>query len=337
MEMPSVIGLDIGKNFFQVHGIDGSGTVIMRKRLRRSEVADCFRALEPCLIGIEATGSSYYWAGLFTAMGHTVKLMPARYVKPYVKLNKNDANDAEAICEAVQRPTMRFVSMKSEAQRAILMLHRTRDILTRQRTMLINALRGHLSEFGMVAPRGTAGAAKTLAAVEAASGKTLPRLVRDALGILVQQIRALSAKIEDCECRIKHWHEKNEASRRLGTIPGIGPLAASALAATIGDPKSFRYGRQLSAWIGLVPRQYSSGGKQLLGGITRHGDAYLRKQLYLGAQCLMMSRAKGPLVEWARRLRARRPFRVVVIALANKLARIVWALLARRQDYQPAT
>ena len=335
--MIKVIGLDIAKEFFQLHGVDDTGTAVLRRRLRRHEIADYFRELEPCLIGIEATGSSYYWARLLTSMGHKVKLMPARYVKPYVKLNKNDANDAEAICEAVQRPTMRFVSVKSEAQRAVLILHRSRDILIRQRTMLINALRGHLSEFGIVAPRGTAGAANTLANVEESSIEAFPAMVRAALRILVHQVHTLNENIEDCERRIMRWHEKNAASNRLATVPGIGPLAASALVATVGDARSFRSGRQLAAWIGLVPRQYSSGGKKVLGRITRHGDRYLRRLLFLGAKSMMMGRSRGPLAEWSKRLRARRPYRVAAIALANKMARIVWALLVRGDEYRPAT
>jgi len=331
-----VIGFDIGKEHFQVHGVDRVGAIVVRRKLRRSQVAEFFQLTEPCLVGLEAGGTSIYWARLLSSMGHTVKLMPAQYVKAYIKLNKNDANDAEAICEAVQRPSMRFVPIKSEVQQALQILHRARELLMRQRTMLINSLRGHLAEFGVIAPRGAAGAAMTLKSVDEISKASLPETARAALAIMVQQVRALSTAIDDCDERMRHWHENNALSQLLATTPGIGPLAATALFAAVGDGKGFHSGRELAAWIGLVPRQFSTGGKQTLGHITKRGNSYLRRLLYLGAQNVMISSKKGPLVAWIGRLRSRRPFRVAAIALANKLARIAWAVLTSGIAYQRA-
>ena len=264
------VGLDLAKQVFQVHGVDDAGRPILKKRLRREEVRGFFAGLAPCLIGMEACASSHYWARELAAVGHEVRLMPPSYVKPYVKRQKNDAADAEAICEAVTRPNMRFVPVKSEDQQAVLMLHRTRDLLIRQRTALTNALRAHLAELGIVARQGVAGLDTLIASVEKEAD--IPALARRALGLLIKELSSMKEQIKAIETEIITWHRSNEASRRLETIPGIGPIIASALAATVTDPSVFKSGRQLAAWIGLVPRQSSSGGKERLGHITKQGE-----------------------------------------------------------------
>jgi transposase len=331
---PKVIGLDLAKHIFQVHGVDAAGRTVLVKRLRRSDVLHFFARLEPCLIGVEACATAHYWARELSALGHEVRLMQASYIKPYVKRQKNDAADAEAICEAVSRPNMRFVPVKSPEQQSVLMLHRARDLLIRQRTMLGNAMRAHLAEFGIIARQGVVGLATLMAAVT--EDQALPELARDAIGTLVEQLNSLTKQIKTVESQILAWHRSNQASRRLQTIPGVGPIVASALAATIVDPAFFVSGRHLAAWIGLVPRQRSSGGKDRLGRITKKGDPYLRRLLVVGASAVIrFARIDGSaLGTWITALRSRRPGMIATVALANKLARIAWVVLTRGETYQ---
>ena len=333
MEEVSTIGLDLAKNVFQVHGIDAAGKVLVRRQLRRGEVLSFFARLEPCLIGMEACATAHYWSRELIQLGHTVKLMPPAYVKPYVKRGKTDAADAEAIAEAVTRPTMRFVAVKSMDQQAILMLHKVRDLLVRQRTMLINALRGHLAEFGVVTARGPAGVKAAIAELHAMQD-SLPPLARMAFHRLIGRLESIGDEIRKMEREIVAWCRHNDASRRLMTIPGIGPITASAIAAAVPDASLFRSGRQFAAWLGLTPRAHSSGGKERLGGISKQGDGYIRRLLITGATAVIrMARQGNPSKVWAARLLERKPARLVSVALANKTARIVWAVLTRHQSY----
>jgi transposase len=339
MEM-TTIGLDIAKRVFQAHGVDASGKAVLRRKLGRAEVLGFFKGLSPCLVGIEACGTAHHWAREIRALGHEVRLMPASYVKPYVKRGKTDAADAEAICEAVTRPTMRFVPIKSAEQQAVLMLHRTRELLVRQRTMLVNALRGHMAELGIIAPQGIARVADLLVVLMGEDEARLPTLARLALRGLAAELDAVGRRVKEVEAAILAWHKDDEASRRLATIPGIGPITASAIVATITDPTQFHSARQLAAWIGLVPRQNSSGGKQRQGGISRQGDRTLRQLLVLGATAVIRhARTKNtPDTAWLRGVLDRRPARLASVAQANKTARIVWAVLVRGGSYRaPAT
>jgi transposase len=331
----TTIGLDIAKHVFQVHGADAESKTVLRRRLRRADVIAFFSALPPCLVGVEACSTAHYWARELIALGHDVRLMPPTYVKPYVKRGKNDAADAEAICEAVTRPTMRFVPVKSAEQQSVLMLHRTRDLLIRQRTMLANALRAHCSEFGIVVAQGTAKLNGLLTLIADETDKRIPTVARGCLLVLAQQLQDLHLKISDVERLIHAWHRSNETSRRLETIPGIGPITASALAVTVTDPTLFRSGRHLAAWLGLVPKQNSSGGKERLGGISKQGDKYIRRLLISGAHAVLRyAKADRPgSAAWATSLLQRRPFKLVAVALANKTARIAWAVLARGETY----
>jgi transposase len=337
----STIGLDLAKNIFQVHGIDVEGNAVMRKTLRRAHVLPFFAALPPCLIGIEACSSANYWARELMKLGHTVKLMPPSYVKPYVKRGKTDAADAEAICEAVRRPTMRFVAVKSPDQQAVLMLHRVRALLMRQRTMATNALRGHLAEFGIVAGQGTKNLRELIERVFTtdADQSELPRLARIALEPFVMQLNDLQMRIRVIDVELLAWHRTSEASQRLETIPGVGFITATAIAATVTDPTHFKSSRQFAAWLGLTPKQHSSGGKERLGGISKMGDTYLRTLLVVGATSVMRyARDKGAVsAVWINRLLAKKPARLVSVALANKTARIAWALLVRQEDYRAPT
>jgi len=332
----STIGLDIAKNVFQVHGIDSSENVVVRKQLRRSQILAFFKALSPCLVGIEACATAHYWARELTKLGHRVRLMPAKDVKAYIKRNKNDAADAEAICEAVRRPTMRFVQVKSAAQQGQLMQHRTRDLLMRQRTQVINALRAHMAELGIVAAQGRDGIKELLKIIASEQDARLPVDAHTSLVVLAAQLQALQTMIRSIEKRLVVQHRSNEASQRLETIPGIGVIGATAIAATVPDPKVFRSGRDLAAWIGLVPREDSTGGKQKLGPISKQGDQYLRRILVVGAHAVLKrARLHPEKYPWLTQLLARKPFRVVAVALANKMARIAWALLARGGTYRP--
>jgi len=331
----TTIGLDIAKTTFQVHGVDGEGKVVVAKRLRRGRVLGFFEKLGSCLVGMEACATSHHWAREIARHGHEVRLMPPGYVKPYVKRGKNDAADAAAICEAVRRPSMRFVPVKSAAQQSALMLHRTRDLLIWQRTQLINALRGHLAELGLVAAKGREGVARLLALVADQGDERLPALARFACQALMGQLAALQGQIGVLERRLHAEHRANEASRRLETIPGIGVITASALVGTVTDPAAFRSGREFAAWIGLVPRQTSTGGKARLGRISKQGDRYLRRLLVAGALAVLkQARARPDKHPWLTRLLARRPAKVAAVALANKMARTAWAVLARGESYR---
>jgi len=334
----TTVGLDLAKLVFQVHGADQDGRPVVRKKLRRGQVLGFFAELPPCLIGLEACASAHYWARELQALGHEVRLIPPQYVKPFVKTNKNDASDAEAICEALIRPTMRFASIKSAEQQSVLMLHRAREreLLVRQKTMLINALRGHCGEFGIVVAQGASRVAELIAIIEDQEDDRIPALACEALGYLVSQLRMVQAQVLGLEKKLKTWHRANEASRRLETIPGVGVITATALVATIGDASQFHSGRQLAAWLGLVPRQYSSGGKERLGRISKRGDGYLRKLLVHGARTVLLwsRRKKETRSPWLEALLARRPTNVVLVAMANKTARVVWALLSRSETFR---
>lgn len=331
----TTIGLDIAKNVFQVHGIDAAEKVVVRKQLRRGQVLKFFASLRPCLVGMEACATAHQWARELTKLGHEVRLMPAKDVKAYVKRNKNDAADAAAICEAVRRPTMRFVEVKSAEQQGRLMQHRTRDLLLRQRTQTINALRAHMAELGIVAAQGQEGLKQLLTVVADEKDERLAIDARATLIVLAAQLQALQTMIEAIERRIMAQHRADETSKRVATIPGIGVLGASAITATVTSPGAFRSGRDFAAWIGLVPRQDSTGGKQKLGPISKQGDRYLRRILVLGAHSVLKRAKQEPeKYPWLAQLLARRPFKVVAIALANKMARIAWALLANGETYR---
>lgn len=335
MEDAVVVGVDLAKSVFQVHGIDARGRVVLRKRLSRSKLLSFFATLPRCLIGMETCASANHWARELMALGHEVRLMPPQYVKPYVKRSKNDASDAEAICEAVTRPTMRFVGVKSSEQQAVLVLHRTRLILTRQRTQIGNAIRGHLAEFGIVASVGRLGLDRLFAVIADEGDHRLPSSARGCLTMLADQYRLVLAHLLDTDRAIRAHSRASELGRRLQEIPGVGPLVASALVATVPDPQVFRTGRSLSAWLGLVPRQNSSGGKERLGGITKAGDTYLRKMLFVGAMAVIRHAQRfGTRKPWLIKLLARRHPRIAAIALANKIGRIAWALMTSGERYR---
>ena len=333
------IGVDLAKTVFQVHGVDADGGVPFRRQLRRRQVLAFFEKQPPCLVGMEACATAHYWARELAALGHEVKLMPPRYVKPYVKRNKNDAADAEAICEAVTRPTMRFVAVKSAEQQSVLMLHRTRELLVRQRTMLVNAIRAHMAEFGVVARTGLPQVKELLAVIADEADERIPPLARTCLEGLARQLLSLEREIVGAERRIHAWHRTNEESRRLETTPGIGPITASALASSIANPSIFKSGRSMAAWIGLVPRQTSTGGKERMGRISKQGDQYLRWLLVAGAMTVIRhAKRRGTTDPWLADIIADKPTKVAAVALANKNARIAWALLRQGGTYKkPAT
>jgi transposase len=329
----STIGVDLAKHVFQVHGVDEVGSAVLRRRLRRSEVLAFFARLGPTVVGMEACPTAHHWARQLRELGHIVKLMPAQYVKPYVKRQKNDIADAEAICEAVQRPSMRFVPVKTEEQQAALMLHRSRDLLVRQRTMLINALRGHLAELGFIGAQGRGNVAGLIALVEDPD-TTIPDIARQALRPIIAQLGMIEQQIAALEASVLEWHQQSRLSRRLATIPGVGPVTASAIAATVPDARVFTSARQFAAWLGLVPRQNSTGGKARLGCISRQGNAYLRRLLIIGAQSVLRWSHPTKSSLWIITLLRRRPRKVVGVALANKMARIAWALMAHGDYYK---
>lgn len=334
MDQVVTIGLDIAKSVFQVHGVDAEGGVVIRQRLTRSRMLAFFAKKAPCLVGMEACGSAHHWARELSRLGHEVRLIPPSYVKPYVKRQKNDMADAEAICEAVTRPSMRFVPVKSPDQQSVMVLHRTRSILVRQRTQLSNAIRGHMSEFGVVAPIGRNGL-QALKEIVAAGDIRVPEEARACLLMLFDQLELISDQILESDRRIIASARSTEVGRRLMEIPGVGPLLASALVATIADPKAFKSGRNLAAWIGLVPRQNSSGGKERLGGITKQGDCYLRQLLVIGAVAVIRYAVRnGARRPWLVQLLARRTPKVAAVALANKNARTVWALMTSGERYR---
>ena len=336
MQTVTTIGFDIAKSVFQVHGVDAAGQVVVRRQLKRRYVLAFFEKLPPCLIGIEACASSHHWSRELQALGHKVRLMPPAYVRPYVKRQKNDAADAEAICEAVTRANMRFVATKTPEQQGCLMLHRTRHLFIRQQTGVINAIRAHLAEFGIVAPVGRNGVEELLGVVADASDKRLPEIARACLAALGAQLRMLKAQILEFDRMINAWHRSNETSKRLDEIPGVGPALATALVASVADPRAFRSGRDFSAWIGLVPKQHSSGGKDRLGGISKQGDRYLRSLFTAGALAVIRyAKIHGAKHRpWLTALLARRPTKVAAVALANKIARMAWAMMARGERYK---
>jgi len=336
MQTITTIGLDIAKSVFQVHGVDAQGNAVIRRQLKRRAVLAFFEKLPPCLIGIEACASSHHWSRELKALGHTVRLMPPAYVKPYVKRQKNDAADAEAICEAVTRSNMRFVPTKTVEQQSCLMLHRTRHLFIRQQTAVINSIRAHLAEFGIVAPVGRRGAEELLDVVADSNDDRLPEVARVCLAALGAQLRRLKEQILEFDRMIMAWHRSDETSRRLRYIPGVGPMLATALVASVADPKAFRSGRNFSAWIGLVPKQHSSGGKDRLGSISKQGDRYLRGLFVAGAlSVIRYAKIRGTKHRpWLTALLARKPTKVAAIALANKLARMAWAMMARGERYR---
>ena len=330
----TTIGLDLAKHVFQVHGVDAEGATVLRKQLRRAQVLAFFGRLPPCLVGLEACATAHYWGRELRALGHEVRLMPAQYVKAYIKRNKHDAADAEAICEAVQRPTMRFVPVKTADQQAAVLLHRGRERLVRQRTGLVNALRGHLAEFGVIAPQGLRNVGKLIAIVRDEGDARLPDLARQVLQVLAAQIEQLAAAVAAIEKHLMAWHKSNPVSQRLASVPGIGPIIATAIAATVVEPSGFRSGREFAAWLGLVPRQNSTGGKHRLGGISKRGNQYLRRLLINGASANLLRSKATKADPWVIGLRRRRPPLVVAVALANKTARIAWAVMHRHENYQ---
>lgn len=331
----TTIGIDLAKEVFQIHGVDERGKTVVKKKLRRNKLLEYFGNLAPCLIGMEACGGAHHWGRKLQAMGHNVKLMAPKYVKAYVKTNKNDAADAEAICEAVNRPNMRYVAIKSEEQQAILSMHRARQGFIKARTAQSNQIRGLLAEYGIVLPQKIANIHNNLPGIIEDADNNLPYEFRELLQRLGQHLRELGTEIEELEARITSWHKQTAASKKLAEIPGVGPITASAIVATVGDAKNFRNGKQLAAWLGLVPKQNSSGGKTTLQGISKRGDGYLRRLLIHGARSVIhVAKRKGTRTdEWLGEMRKRRPSNVVVVALANKNARIIWALLAHDRTY----
>jgi transposase len=331
----TTVGIDLAKNVFQAHGVDEHGKAVLRKQIKRAQVAQFFANLPPCVIGMEACGSAHHWARKLQAFGHTVKLMAPQFVKPYVKTNKNDAADAEAICEAVRRPNMRFVSIKTVEQQAVLSLHRARQGFVKARTAQANQIRGLLAEYGVVVPKGITNIAARIPAILEDASNELPDAFRQLIAGLLEHLRCLHQQAAELESQITVWHRTNDDSRNLARIPGIGPLTASALVASVGDARTFKNGRQLAAWLGLVPRQHSSGGKSNLLGISKRGDAYLRTLLIHGARSAVLATQRSDKESWLTQLLKRCHTNVAAVALANKNARVVWALLAHDRTYQP--
>jgi len=330
----TAIGLDLAKNVFQVHCVNEEGKVVQRKQIKRDKLAEFFVRLEPCLIGMEACGSAHFWARKLQRMGHTVRLIAPQFVKPYVKTNKTDAADAEAICEAVQRPNMRFVPIKSVEQQAILAVHRARQRFVKERTAQGNQIRGLLAEFGIVIPLGLASVIQRTPALLEEAEEELPAMFKDLIAELLLNLKELDRMVQQLALVIQRWHTSCAESQRLAEIPGIGPISATALVASIGDVRNFKNGRQLAAWIGLVPKQHSTGGRQNLLGISKRGDTYLRTLLIHGARAVVRHAASKVKDDWLHRLMGRRNANVVSVALANKNARIVWALLTHGREFQ---
>jgi transposase len=336
MQAITTIGLDIAKSVFQVHGVDADGQVVIRRKLKRRYVLPFFQKLPACLVGIEACATSHHWSRQLQALGHKVRLMPPVYVKPYVKRQKNDAADAEAICEAVTRANMRFVETKTVEQQSCLMLHRTRHLFIREQTAVINVIRAHLAEFGIVAPVGRKGVEELLRVIADPADNRIPEIARACLAALGTQLQRLKEQLLEFDRMIMAWHRSDETSRRLDEAPGIGPMLATAVVATVADPKAFRSGRNFSAWVGLVPKQHSSGGKERLGHISKQGDRYLRGLFVAGALAVIRyAKIYGTRHRpWLTALLARRPTKVAAIALANKIARMAWAMMVKGERYK---
>jgi transposase len=332
----TTIGIDLAKTLFQVHGVDKHGKVVLRKQLKRKDVLGFFANLEPCLIGMEACGSAHYWARKLSALGHTVRLMAPQFVKPYVKTNKSDRNDAEAICEAVGRPNMRFVPVKPAPMQAVLAVHRARQGFVKARTAQGNQIRGLLAEFGIVIPKGIGHIAKRLPEILEDGDNELPGMMRELLQRLGENLKDMDKQVGELERQIMLWHRDNEASRKLEAIAGIGPLTASAFVATVSDAKNFKNARQVPAWLGMVPRHEGTGGNLRMGGISKRGDVYLRTLLIHGARAVIAHIERKPdhADAWLKKLLARRNKNVAAVALAAKNARIAWALLAHERSYQ---
>jgi transposase len=326
------LGVDTSKHVFQLHGVDASERPVLRKQLRRAEMERFFAGLPPALIGLEACGASHHWARVLQGFGHEVRLIPPQYVKPYVKRGKNDAADAAAICEALSRPDMRFVPVKTAENQATLMLHGARDLLIKQRTMLINALRGHAAEFGITGALGVSRIAELLERI--AANPAVPELARGIFVQLAKQVEDTDAQIAALDAQLKAWHRADERSRRLATIPGVGPVIASALAMKVPDPTVFRSARHFAAWLGLTPKDHSTAGRQRLGVITRAGDETLRRLLVNGATAVIRFAKRSRTLPWLVALLARKPKKLAAVALANKIARIAWALLMRGETYR---
>lgn len=331
----TTIGLDLAKNVFQVHGVDAEGKVVVARQLRRKDVSAFFAKLPPCLVGIEACGSAHYWARQIAELGHTVKLMPAKYVKAYVKRGKTDAGDAAAICEAVSRPSMTFVPVKSVEQQGLAMLHSVRSQLIGQRTQLVNAVRGHLSELGIIAERGLLGLAELAAIVRDKSDTRLPPTARAALLVMVRQIETISGEISRLDTALRKENDASAIGKRLETIPSVGPVIASAFRARVTDPKLFKNGRHLAAWVGIVPENDSTGGKPKQKGLSKKGDRYLRALLVNGAMAIVrQAKLRPDKHPWVVSLLGRMSPKQAAIAIANKTARIAWAIMVRGGIYE---
>jgi len=332
----TTVGIDLAKNVFQVHGVNEHSKKVFNRQIRRNQMIAFFTQLAPCLIGMEACSGAHYWARRLQALGHTVKLMAPQFVKPYVKTNKHDAADAEAICEAVTRPSMRFVPIKNTEQQAVLSIHRARQGFVKARTAQANQIRGLLLEYGITIPQGIKNITKRVPEILEDGENELPGIFRQLLERLSEHLKDLDSQVDELDTQIHIWHQQNEASKRIACVPGIGPITATALIASIGDASSFTNGRQLAAWLGLVPRQHSSGGKTLLQGISKRGDTYLRTLLVHGGRSVVrVSSAKTlPTYRWLVDLEKRRNRNIAAVALANKNARIVWALLTQNREYQ---
>ena len=332
----TTIGIDLAKNVMQVHGADDHGRAVLKKQLKRAQMLPFFVNLVPCKIGMEACGSAHYWARKLQALGHTVQLIPPQYVKPFVKRNKNDAADAEAICEATMRPNMPAVPVKNASQQAILSVHRARQGFVKARTAQANQIRGLLAEYGIAIPQGIGHIAKRIPEILEDGENDLPGSFRALLQRLADHLKALDRQVGELEVEIQFWHRENDASKKLAKIPGIGPITASALVATIGDARNFKNGRQLAAWLGIVPKQHSTGGKSTLLGISTRGDTYLRTLLIHGARAVVRIAENRPNADpWLKRLLARRNKNVAAVALANKNTRTLWALLTHDREYLP--
>ena len=332
MKKISTIGLDLAKKVFEVHGVDGEGSVVVRRSLRRSQVLGWFAKLAPCLVGMEACSTAHYWARELSRLGHRVKLIPPIYAKAYVRRNKNDAADAAAICEAVSRPSMRFVALKSEEQQAAAGIHKVRELLMKQRTMTMNALRSLMAEFGIVVLEGPRHIGELVAILADPADKRIPQPLHDALVKLAEGLRGLEGRLAAIDKQIVAWGRDNANCRHLITIPGYGPILSSAMAAMVIDPRAFKSARDFAASLGLVPRQEGTGGKVKLGPISKRGNGYLRRLLVNGAMSVLCSkRAKQD--PWLAKLLAAKKRKVVAVALANKMARIGWALMMRQEDF----